>query len=363
MVFKLLIIINLISFSNTYANEYNSVGTAAIEKKNVNLAKENAKNDALRLGLEKAISSVYESESVKSNEWVLRKKVYSVPSSFVNGYKDLEYNIYEKASVVEAKLTVIIDLDMLREKLIEQGIFLSYVGTNTILTLIYDNSGFSESVISSLAIDFSKKGFSFLDTANHHLKDELPNAVEFSNLSLEKILEIGNLFNVNLVANGYINTECKKIINEFSCTTNFYLKIVSVSSGKVLAFKNISKTENAKIESEARKISVENAVRPISESITSQLDESYQNIYIKFKVSIKGVNRYEEYKAIKDFLSKKLDGYESVVERYQASGLIVFEGRRKKDIESLKRDIISNLFKDLEFTVSESSNSLEIQIL
>lgn len=374
MIFRSFLFLFFIISFNAFSSDYKvtAEGTSVIDK-NVTTAKEKAIFDAKKEGLKKALYNNYNTKSVNENSWKIKKYIYKNPDKYITSINTTKEYVSEKIGIANVELETTIDLDLLRNDLIEKGIILKTSNNKTILSLIYDedfnyeNNSFLDTEKEMIKI-FNEKNYIFIDKYKSKMSYNLPSKETCMGLTKEKLKELSNLFNVDIVLIGFLKTNCKE--NEFTnknvCESSMAVKAFSGVDTRLVAFEN----SNKKISSDTllkAKTEVKNLViKDVSEDILNQIEKNFINkASNKLTLVLKGVNSYKEYIKIRnDLLNGKIKGLTNVAEKGLSKGSFSFSGETKKDIDFIKNQLIEKYFNDRKFEVSQSLNNyLEIKVI
>jgi hypothetical protein len=366
----LFLLLSLNVFSNDY--EVISEGTSVIDESK-SKAKDKASFDAKKTGLKKALYSLYDSSSINKNSSKINEFIYKNPDKYITSVNTTKEYLSEKIGIANVELELTIDLVLLKNDLIENGIILKTSGNKTILSLIYDkdiiyeNNAFIDTEKEMIKI-FNEKNYLFINKYENEMSYNLPSQRTYMGLTKEKIKQLSKLFNVDIVLVGFIKTNCKEneINNESICESNMTVKAFSNNETRLIAFKNNYKKISSKTFLDSKVKAKNLLIKDVSEDILNQIEKNFtKETFNKFTLVFKGIKNYKKYRKIKnDLLNGKIKGLINVSEKTLSKNYISFKGEIKEDIDFIKNQVIEKYFEDSKIEVSQSLNkSLEFKII
>ncbi|MBN1113792.1 MAG: hypothetical protein JXA66_00485 [Oligoflexia bacterium] len=389
MEFKhLCITVFLLAASVCFASDEVTVvvdGSSVIENEALAKAREDAKNDAYESAVRVALSSYYKPELIRKNESRLRLKVYSKSKNLVSGFKIKSED--RIGDTLKLKVEVVLNMKSLKDKLAESGISLVEGSSSKVLPLIVERTSASggdywwqsssdgleqrnqfSDVEQALAKYFTDKGLVLLDPYEHELSQRVPQSYRYMELKAPELINLGRIFDAELVSTGYIWTNCVKddLQGVSDCETTFSLQILSIDTGRIVAAKKAVEKISDPDYGNARVISRARATKVVSDSLLSQLSKKWsKRPAFSFKVILSGLNNYSTYKNFREILTDgKIEGLDNVVERMQMENIFIFEGERRVDLQELYRKIYARFSADSKIEVkSKGEDFIEFKLL
>jgi len=380
MVLRLLVVFGLFFSFGLCAENVESLtaeGSARVE-----WDESQARNDATKNAYKDAVRKTL---IIMSNEQAIRAN----ESNLAPLYNDAQKYILESQQVMEKqdtalkmislKFNVNVDKEVIQTFLSEKGISLTSEKNLMILPLIVEKTennsndfwwkenanssakkGFSD-VEKALSIYFAQSKYALIDPYQNALSSQVPESYRYMELKIPELLELGKTFGVGLIANGYVQTDCKKDDN--SCSTVVSLQMISTDTGKVIAAKRVVEAGTAKDINEARIISRAKACQSVAGSILSQMAKKWgKKSASSYKLVFKGIKDYPTYTKLRTCLMSGITGLSSVIERYMTKGNFVFEAE-KRGIANVGQNVVGKCYPDGGATVSEQTeNFVEIKI-
>ena len=380
LIFSFLFLIGTPVFAITVACD----GTALVESTQ-DFARETALSNANESCVRNALFKIYGEETVKNNEWRLRK-IYTDSSTFITSSRiiseefrpDLNsYIVNMEASVNEADI---------KNYITENGIVMASEKAKTVLPLIVERTNSSgdgeywwgssgkfapkktfSDVEKALAVYLAQGNFILMDPFEDQISGQIPESYRYMEMKLNELSELGRLFGAGLVASGYIWTDCKRPNSAAKtlCETTLSIQMISTETSKISAAKRATEKGTADNPQEAKTISRARACKLVADSLVYQLSKKWdKRLSNNFKVSIRGIRTYGLYSKIKKcILGSQIPGLYSVVERYQSRGLFVFEGERRSDVNIILNSLESNCFSEMGTEVTTANTEMiEIKI-
>jgi hypothetical protein len=354
MVSKLLVLAIALFSIDLYAQNIESItaeGTARVEAGD-DQARDLATKDAYKDAVKKTLTNMFGEQPVRANELKLTP-LYNDAKTYVLGSQQLMEKQDTTLKTLSIKLNVNIDKDALQDYLSSKGISLTSEKNMMVLPLIVERSGdnsgefwwkdsskdasqkksFSD-IEKALSIYFAQSGYSLIDPYQNALSAQVSQSYKYMELKVPELIELGKNFNVGLVANGYVQTDCKK--DDKSCSTVVSLQMISTDTGKVIAAKRTVETGSADEVSEAKTISRAKACQTVAGSILSQMTKKWQKKSASsYRLVFKGLNDYASYAKLRSCLmSGNVGGLSNVIERYMTKGNMVFEAEKRGTSDS-----------------------------
>jgi len=359
-------------------------GTSLIEKNSSGYKKE-ALQEAFQKAVQIGLGNLYNTDVLKKNEWRLKTIVYNNLSNFVSGYKIVAEE--KTTQVYKVKVSVVVDTGKLSDQINQQGLGMGQTSAPRILPLIAEkkSSGNVDSwwLETSGGFDFKKtftdiekaiatymteRNFVLIDPYSHELSASVPQSYKYLQIKVPEAQQLGILFGVDLILKGYVATSCSTdaVVDKTSCETSLSLQVISVATGRIVASKKAVEKAESNVANEAKVISRAKVCKTVVESILVQLSQNWKNKSTKlFKVIVKNMNSYEKYKKFREVItgSDKTKGLTGMLERYQSSDAVVFEGEIRDNVDTVVRNLIANLNPDLNAVVlSKGDNSVEVEL-
>ena len=359
-------------------------GVAVVESTQ-EFARETALSNSNESCVRNALFKIYGEETVKNNEWRLRK-IYGQAQSFIISSKVVSEELRPELNSYMVNVEATVNESDVKSYVTENGIALVGEKVRTVLPLIVERTSldgegafwwgvtgkfepkktFSD-IEKALATYLSQGNFILIDPFESQLFSQVPESYRYMNMKLKELADIGRIFGAGMVATGYIWTGCKKETgaSKTVCETTLSVQMVSTETSKITAAKRTTEKWSADSGGEARTVSRARACKIVAESIVFQLSKGWdKRVSSNFKVTVKGIKSYDLYSRVKKCLiGSQVPGLYSVVERYQGRGLLVLEGERRSDTNIIRGAIESKCFSDMGSEVIViDANAVEVKI-
>lgn len=348
-------------------------------------ARDRGIEDAQRRAVEQAMGTMISSETVIKNYQVIKDRILSLSSGYIENYRVLSEK--EISGGLEVEIAAIVGLSKLSESVDAVKNLLSRMDKPKIMVLVAEQSireevqessengegGEGKAVLSATNLGvtenvlieyFRSKGFEFVDRQALAGQIEVADPLTLVN-NKERVKKIANLTDAQVVIFGHAQARSTDAVHGiYSGQANISLRALKADTGEVIAAANSHAAVAFIDASTANTKALKKAAGDISKKLMGQIIDQWRSEFSgtrNISLVVKGV-KYSDVKEFRSWLPKYVRGVKAVHQRSVKGGMAELDLEIQGSAEDLADELSEKKFKDKSIEIlGLSQNKVSVQ--
>lgn len=348
--------------------EIRAKGYATIYGGDKAAARDRGIEDAQRNAVEQAMGTMISSETVIKNYQVIKDRILSLSSGYIENYRVLSEK--EVSGGLEVEIAAIVGLSKLSESVDAVKNLLSRMDKPKIMVLVAEQSileevqessengkGEGKAVLSATNLGvtenvlieyFRAKGFEFVDRQALAGQIEVADPLTLVN-NKERVKKIANLTDAQVVIFGHAQARTTDTVHGiYSGQANISLRALKADTGEVIAAANSHAAVAFVDASTANTKALKKAAGDISKKLMGQIIDQWRSEFSgsrNISLVVKGV-KYSDVKEFRGWLPKYVRGVKAVHQRSVKGGTAELDLEIQGSAENLADELSEKKFRD-----------------
>ncbi len=347
-------------------------------------ARDRGIEDAQRRAVEQAMGTMISSETVIKNYQVIKDRILSLSSGYIENYRVLSEK--EVSGGLEVEISAIVGLSKLSESVDGVKNLLSRMDKPKVMVLVAEQSireevqesagngeGEGKAVLSATNLGvtenvlieyFRSKGFEFVDRQALAGQIEVADPLTLVN-NKERVKKIANLTDAQVVIFGHAQARSTDAVHGiYSGQANISLRALKADTGEVIAAANSHAAVAFIDASTANTKALKKAAGDISKKLIGQIIDQWKSEFSgsrNISLVVKGV-KYSDVKEFRGWLPKHVRGVKAVHQRNVKGGMAELDLEIQGSAEDLADELSEKKFKGKSIEIlGLSQNKVSVQ--
>jgi len=344
-------------------------------------ARDSAISDALRKAVEQSVGVMLSSETLVENSALVRDGIYSKSQGYIKQYRIVKESAVGNDYLVTVMASV--GVSELKSDLGALGLLHLRAGMPRVLFMIAERQSgrdtplywwggdTSVTAISEAAMkqEFLNKGFNLVDVSAASIKSGVAAAVNNADISEKTALEAGRVSGAELVIKG--SARVAKAAEAFATPVGSYLADVSASviridNGQLLASGRGQGVSRHVSQNVGENSALELAGKDLSKKLIDQIlakwaaETSGQN---QTQLVVRNLKSISDLQKVKAYLSERVGGVQSIVQRSYREGLAVLDIHSKSSAQEIADSLSTAENPDIRLEITKTtSHTIEMTL-